>query len=141
MPDDYEVGYGRPPKHTRFKKGQSGNPKGRPKGSRNFSTDVRETLKEPVSVTKGGKRQTVSTQQAALSRLREKALKGDARSLDRLIELARIYNEEELVEMAKLGSTDAEVLAGYSERLLRRAGRAPSDNDDNNQNGDDDQLR
>jgi hypothetical protein len=40
----YEVGYGRPPKHTRFRKGQSGNPKGRPKGAKAFNTIVRETL-------------------------------------------------------------------------------------------------
>ena len=51
---EYEVGHRKPPKHTQFKRGQSGNPKGRPKESRNFSTDLKDTLKEPVRVTRDG---------------------------------------------------------------------------------------
>ncbi len=132
MSKKYEVGYGKPPKHTQFNKDQSGNPRGRPKGSRNFSKDVKDTLKEPVRLTKGGKRKTVSTQHATLLRLREKALSGDARALDRMIELARTYNDEEIAEeAAKLSLNDAELLEAYNERLLRRAGKAqPDDNDD-----------
>ena len=78
--DDYEVGYGKPPKHTQFTKNRSGNPKGRPKGSRNFGTDVKRTLKAPVRLTEGGSPKTVSTQEAALLRLREKALKGEIKN-------------------------------------------------------------
>ena len=51
MGSDHDAGYGKPPRHSRFKKGQSGNPKGRPRGSRNFSTDVKATLEEPIRVT------------------------------------------------------------------------------------------
>ncbi len=131
MSNDYEVGYGKPPKHTQFTKSRSGNPKGRPKGSNNFRTDVKHTLKEPVRLNKGGKRKTVSTQEAALLRLREKALSGDARALDRIIELARIYNDQEIAEaVTKLDQADAEILEAYNERLLRRAGKSqPDDND------------
>ena len=64
--DDYDVGYGKPPVHSRFKPGQSGNSKGRPKGVRNFKTDVQATLKAPVKVTRGGKPRNVSTQAAML---------------------------------------------------------------------------
>ena len=78
--DDYDVGYGKPPVHSRFKPGQSGNSKGRPKGVRNFKTDVQATLKAPVRVTRGGKPRNVSTQAAMLLRLREKALGGDNRA-------------------------------------------------------------
>jgi hypothetical protein len=46
----YVVGYGKPPVHTRFKKGQSGNPNGRHKGSKNFSTTLEETLQEKVVI-------------------------------------------------------------------------------------------
>lgn len=125
MAKDEDTGYGKPPRDKRFKKGQSGNPKGRPKGRRNFSTDVKDTLEAPVQLKEKGRRKTVSTQQAALLRLREKALSGDARALNLLLELARNYNDDELAEAAaKLGLTDDEVLEAYNERLLRRAGKS-----------------
>ena len=129
--DDYEVGFKKPPKHTRFKPGRSGNPRGRPKGHRNFSKVVKDMLKEPVRLTKEGKPKTVSTQVAALLRLREKALKGDSRALDRLLELARTFNDDEITEAAaKLERTDAEVLEAYQQRMLRRAGTTPPEDND-----------
>ncbi len=140
MSKEYEVGRGKPPKAHQYPKGTSGNLRGRPKGSRNFSKDVKDTLKEPVRLTKGGKRKTVSTQHATLLRLREKALSGDARALNRMIDLARTYNDEEIAEeAAKLSLNDAELLEAYNERLLRRAGKArPDDNDDAPEKDDDD---
>ena len=127
--DDYEVGYGKPPKHTQFTKSRSGNPKGRPKGSNNFGTDVKRTLKAPVRLTKDGSPKTVSTQEAALLRLREKALIGDARALDRLLSLAQVYNDEQLVRDAsqQITAKDAEILEAHNERLLRRAGKPRPD--------------
>ena len=116
---DYEVGYGKPPENTRFKKGQSGNPKGRPKGSRNFSTDLKATLEQPVRINSGGTFKSVSTQLAALQRLREKALKGDARALERLLAFASTYNDEETAETAKLSRGDKEILADYMARQQR----------------------
>ena len=125
MGRDHDVGYGKPPRHSRFKKGQSGNTKGRPRGSRNFSTDLKATLEEPIRVTNHGKSQTVSTQQAALMRFREKALSGDVRALDSLIGLARLYNDEEMAEAAtRLSATDAEILEAHDAKVLRRAGMA-----------------
>lgn len=136
MSENYDVGYGKPPKHTQFKKGQSGNPKGRRKGSRNLKTDVKDTLEQRVRLTGDGKAKTVSTQQAALLRLREKALAGDPRSLDRLFELASRYNDDELAEaLEKLSATDADILEGFKERLLRKDDK-PADADD-----DDDWLK
>ena len=135
MSEDYEVGYGKPPEHTRFKKGQSGNSKGRPEGSKNFSTDVKAALQAPVRVNSDGRPRTVSTQEATLMRLREKALKGDARALDRMIELAGTYNDEEMAEAtAKLSLTDDEVLEAYNERLLRQAGKSRSGDSDEARN-------
>ena len=119
---DYEVGYGKPPVKTRFKPGQSGNPRGRPKGVRNFATDVKSTLKAPVKVTRDGKPRKVSTQAAMLLRLREKGLGGEARALDRMIQLAQTYNNEDLATAAaSLAADDAMVLEVFKARLLSGA--------------------
>jgi hypothetical protein len=122
----YKVGYGKPPQHTRFAPGRSGNPKGRPKGVRNFGTDVKATLKAPVKVTRDGRPRKVSTQEAMLFRLREKALNGDARALDRLLQLAQTYNNEDVMaDVASLGADDAMVLETYRARVLSRAAGSP----------------
>ena len=54
---EYPVGYGKPPKSGQFKKGQSGNPKGRPKGSLDYTTYVQQMLSAQVTVTESGKPQ------------------------------------------------------------------------------------
>ena len=114
---EYKVGYGKPPKHTRFTPGQSGNPTGRPSGTQNFKTDLRATLKAPVRITRDGKSRKVSTQAAMLLRLREKALAGDARALDRLISLAQAYNNEELSTAAGLSADDTMLLNLFKQRV------------------------
>ncbi len=123
MSDKYKFGYGKPPKHSRFKEGQSGNPKGRPKGSHNFKTDVKEMLEAPVRLREKGHGMTVPTQKAALLRLRQKALGGDARALDRLIELARAYDDADLTDAATapLALSDQAILDNF----LRRHGASP----------------
>jgi hypothetical protein len=99
---DRGIGYRRPPERTRYKPGQSGNPRGRPKGMRNFKTDLKATLRMPVNVTRRGKSQKVSTQQAMLMRLREKALSGAPRELVQLILLAQSYNNDEVIDKKSL---------------------------------------
>jgi hypothetical protein len=64
-----ELGYRKPPKNTQWRRGQSGNPKGRKKGSRNFKTEVKELLNTMVSVVRDGKPAKMSAQRAALERL------------------------------------------------------------------------
>jgi len=90
----HEIGYGKPPQHTQFRAGRSGNPAGRRKGVRNLATDVQRILKVPVKVKENGRSRKISTQEGALMVLREKALKGDARSLDRLLEYATRFNND-----------------------------------------------
>ena len=121
--DDDKVGYGNPPKHSRFRKGQSGNARGRPKNSRNFATDLQEMLGGKMTIAENGRRRKVSTQQAALLRLQEKALKGDARALDKLLELAQ-QNSEDLAARAaerELTSGEDEILQRYSRQILEEA--------------------
>src|SRR5258706_11992258 len=90
--DGFRVGYKKPPQHSRFQPGRSGNPHGKQKGVRNLGSDVKRTLEVPVRLNEQGRARRVSTQHAVLLRLREKALKGDARSLDRFLELAKTFN-------------------------------------------------
>ncbi len=60
----YTVGYGKPPIHSRFRPGQSGNPAGRRKGVRNLITDVKRTLSMPVRVKEAGRMRKKSTQES-----------------------------------------------------------------------------
>jgi uncharacterized protein DUF5681 len=110
---DYEVGYRKPPTHSRFRPGQSGYPAGRRKGVRNLKTDVKRTLAMPVKVTEGGRTRTRSTQEAALMVLREKALKGNTRASDRLLELALRFNNDEAGLTQQLPAADQAILAAY----------------------------
>jgi hypothetical protein len=87
MAKDYDVGYRKPPKATRFKAGQSGNPRGRPKGTRNLKTDLEEELQEVIAVSEGGRRRTLSKQRAMIKTLTANAVKGDPRFLTILINL------------------------------------------------------
>src|SRR5215472_13361203 len=66
---DYEVGYGKPPRHTRFKKGQSGNPRGRPRDSKNLKTLLNDALDEPVVVTEEGRRRKITKREAIVTQL------------------------------------------------------------------------
>ncbi len=75
--DPYDVGYARPPQHTRFKKGLSGNPYGRPPKKPDFYTELRRVLHEDITITVDGEPQQVTVQQALLLRLRDEALRGE----------------------------------------------------------------
>ena len=77
----YEVGYGKPPLHTRFRKGQSGNPKGRGKGTKNFATIFMKAMSQPVSINENGKRKTISKLAAAVTQLANDAARGDKKSI------------------------------------------------------------
>ena len=85
--DDYEVGYARPPKHSRFKPGQSGCPQGRRKGSLNWKTLVERKLTEKVSRSKGGKPCKMTKCEALVQTLTDKAVDGDARAVATLFNL------------------------------------------------------
>ncbi|MCB1462279.1 MAG: hypothetical protein KDJ90_07580 [Nitratireductor sp.] len=78
-PDDYEVGYAKPPKQHQFKPGHSGNPRGRPKGKKNLKTELQEALSERVSVRTGdGRKRKVPAISAVVRVNLQRALSGDA---------------------------------------------------------------
>jgi hypothetical protein len=92
---DYPVGYKKPPSHTQFKKGQSGNPKGRPKGVKNIATDIKEELEEFVQITEGNKTFLVTKQRALIKSLLAKASKGDVRAAQTLLGLKAEVDQRE----------------------------------------------
>jgi hypothetical protein len=93
MPKDknssYEVGYGKPPEHTRFQPGQSGNPKGKPKGAKNLATIVDNAIKEKVVVTENGKRRKRTKMEVAVKQVVNKAVIGDQKAFAQLIPLVQ----------------------------------------------------
>ena len=128
--DRNELGYRKPPKENQWRQGQSGNPKGRNKGSRNFKTEVKELLNSMVSVVRNGKPAKMSAQRAARERLCDKALKGDVRALTQLIRLAQEHSEAEPSSVERLSANDQQILEIYKSRILSGAtgmyGTAPA---------------
>lgn len=100
MTDRTDVGYGRPPTHSRWKKGQSGNPRGRPKSRREIVADAAAILAEPVSATTpGGRRVSLDAIEASFLALCKKALKGHKPSLLAAIKImldVSVASEEEM---------------------------------------------
>src|SRR6266850_232872 len=104
---DYEVGYGRPPRHTRFELGRSGNPRGRPGGSKNLLTLLNEALKEPVIVVENGRRRKIAKRQAIITQLVNRSAKADLKAIQILLTMLR-----DIEGRADPGSADP---AGFTE--------------------------
>lgn len=87
MARDTDGGYGKPPRKHRFKKGKSGNPRGRPKGSRNISTVIEKELNGRVTVTENGQQRRFSKSQVAAKQLVNKAMTGDQKAIQAILNL------------------------------------------------------
>ena len=101
--DDYEVGKCTPPKHSRFKKGQSGNPKGRPRGSFSLRTMLERALGAKASFTEKGRQKFKKKWEIAMMQLANRAAKGDLAAI-RLVftyrSLLESASEADLQELA-----------------------------------------
>ncbi|MBT5413549.1 MAG: hypothetical protein HOH66_08330 [Rhodospirillaceae bacterium] len=85
---DYDVGYARPPRHTQFQPGKSGNPKGRAKGTKNLKTDLAEELRELIPVReRGGRTRKLTKQRAMVKAILNKTLQGDTRSANIILSM------------------------------------------------------
>ena len=106
-PASYEVGYGRPPRHSRFKSGLSGNPEGRPKGSKSLKTLLVEALSSSVTILEGGVPKKMELRQLLFKGLVGKAVKGDARSTAVLVKLMEKFglSQPDEKEVIKTGTT------------------------------------
>jgi hypothetical protein len=125
--EDEPVGYGSPPAHTRFKPGHSGNPRGRPKGTRNLKSDLLEELGERITLREGGREVRISKQRALIKSQVARALKGDSRAAGKLFDLyLRVIGLETEAADAGTPLTNEEraVMANLEARILRKAGVA-----------------
>jgi len=119
-PRDYEVGYGKPPHHTRFKKGQSGNPRGRPSGSKNLKTLLNDALNEPVVVTKEGRCRKITKREAIVTQLVNRSATADLRALKILLDTLRDIegrSEPEPAETSGFAEADEKVIAQLRAQL------------------------
>lgn len=123
-PDDDDVGYGRPPRATQFRKGASGNPRGRPRGANSFKTDLAAELREKLTLTENGKERRITKQRAFIKTLTAAAIKKDIRAVNALLACMRYFgvgHEEQVAETSDV--EDLEILENY---LKRERGRQNS---------------
>ena len=111
---DNRVGYRRPPRHSRFQPGQSGNPRGRPRGVKSLSDIVRKIVGQKVTVTENGRVRRVPRLEAILLRAAGEASRGDARALRLLLQLTERYGESaQTAEHEMTGAEDLAILRRY----------------------------
>jgi Family of unknown function (DUF5681) len=111
----YKVGKGRPPLATRWQNGQSGNPKGRPRGSRNISAVLAEVIRQKIPVTENGRTRRIPALEIMLRRLANDAMLNDPRALKFLLSLVDRYAEppEAQTNLDELLAQDDEILSRY----------------------------
>jgi len=120
---DYDVGYRKPPKSSRWRKGQSGNRSGRQKGVRNLKTELTEELGEIINIKEQGLARTVTKQRALIKALTAKAVQGDTRAANILINMMFRLLHPELIADApeELAKEDQAILDSFVVR--RRTGK------------------
>ena len=117
---EYKVGYRKPPKSGQFKRGKSGNPKGRPKGSLKLANDLAAELSEQITVREDGKARRVSKQRALIKSLMAKALQGDVRANAAVLALyARVITDLPDEEDSVVEENELQILRQFAPRLLR----------------------
>lgn len=104
----YEVGYKRPPRHARFKPGQSGNPRGRPRKSKQIDDLIRRELDQTIVIKEGGREIRVSKRAAMIKQLVNQAIKGEPKA--RQFVLSHLEKHREIEPFVSTAADDAELL-------------------------------
>jgi len=125
--DSYEVGYAKPPKETRFEKGKSGNPKGRPKGSQNLATILAKVGRERVRVSGKDGSRTITKLEASLIQLSNQAASGELRAIREFLYWIKSFQDpdQSSATLAVPHERDRSVMASIIERV-RQSEAQPS---------------
>jgi hypothetical protein len=112
---DYKVGYRHPPKANQFSKGMSGNPKGRPKGSRPVGALLQEILRQTVAVNENGKTRRLPALEVMLRRLANDAMRNEKTALKFMLSLVDRYGQSSETELQtdELLAEDHAILEKY----------------------------
>jgi hypothetical protein len=118
MADDYKVGKGRPPLHSRFKPGQSGNPKGRPRRAKTVADQIDRVLSRKVTIRESGVVQEVTCQEAMFMSLAAKGMRGEYRAAAFLLNARHTYQDSsaERIDPKDLNAEDRKILDAYLKR-------------------------
>ena len=112
---DYEVGYRKPPRHSRFVKGRSGNPRGRPPGAKNLKTLLSKALNELVIVTENGGQRKISKREAIVTQLVNRSAQADLKAIQILLAMLR-----DIEGHAEAGSAEPDVFTEADEQIIQR---------------------
>jgi hypothetical protein len=114
--DDDEVGYKRPPAASRFKRGRSGNPNGRRKGTRNWATDLTALMERRVIIQEDGETRHVSAQQAMLLSTLQKAVNGEPRAFGHIFKMLKELGLEAPSQEVPVSESDRAIVEDFLRR-------------------------
>ncbi len=120
-PNNYAVGYGKPPKHSRFKPGQCGNPRGRPRKNGSIEAMIKRELDQMVKISEGGRELRITKREAIIKQFVNRAIKGDPKPLQLM--LAHLEKHKDIEPFSATEADDAE--------LLKALGATPKGNEFN----------
>jgi Family of unknown function (DUF5681) len=116
----YEVGYGRPPRAHQFKPGESGNPKGRPKGAKSEASIWQTRLNEKIEVREGGRVRRITVREAIVLRCIDDALKGNIKTANFVLGRSAAAEAGEVQELDEMSKDDREVLEAYERQITAK---------------------
>ena len=112
---DHEVGYRKPPRHTRFTKGQSGNPRGRRPGTKNLKTLLSDALNEFVIVSENGGRRKITKREAIVTQLVNRSTSADFRAIKILLDMVR-----DIESQTEPASAETSPFNGADEKVIEQ---------------------
>jgi hypothetical protein len=123
-PRDYAVGYGKPPLHTRFQKGRSGNPKGRPRGKKNMSTLLNTALNAWIVVIDNGRRKKITKREAIVTQLVNKSAAADLKATRIVLAMLRDLEAQtdDITDPTLFTEADQQVIRRIQARLRDEIG-------------------